>query len=119
MVIKFDQIAHTKNGFIPGVIMHPHANQVVVLAKVKLSYQQAQQILGHAGSQAMRWTAGQLAWELPNKNTGKCISCPIAKACQQNLNKQTTRIVNKIGDLFCSDTSSSKTMTFGGSKFGH
>ena len=52
MVIKFNQIAHTKNGFITGLIIHPHAKQVATLAKIKLSYQKAHQILGHTGSQS-------------------------------------------------------------------
>ena len=50
MTILFDQIANTKNGFIAGVIMHPTNTQITVLAKAKVSYQQAHQMLGHAGS---------------------------------------------------------------------
>ena len=52
MTIKFNQIAHTKNGLIAEVIMYLHANQIATLAKIKLSYQKAHQLLGHAGSQA-------------------------------------------------------------------
>ena len=80
MIVAFNHIANTKNGFIAGVIMHPMYQQITTVTNLKLTYQRAHQILGHTGEESLQWTAEKLNWKIPNKNTGKCISCPIAKA---------------------------------------
>ena len=117
MMIAFDNIANTKNGFVAGVFMHPLAQQMATVANTKLTYQRAHQILGHTGEETLRWTADKLNWKIPNKNMIKCISCPIAKARRKRLNKVTNRELTGPGDLLCSDISPVKTPSYGGSKF--
>ena len=97
--------------------MHPISQQIATLAKSKFTYQQVHQILGHIGDESLCWTADKLEWEIPNKNVGKCVSCPIAKTHCKKLNKVTNRKVSDIGKLMCSDISSVKTTSYGGSKF--
>ena len=54
---------------------------------------------------------------MPNKNVGKCVSCPITKACHKRLKKIMSRELSDVGELICSNISSVKTMSYGGSKF--
>ena len=113
--IKFDRIQTTKVGYLVGIKMIADDNEEQA-ELAGIGFDQAHQMLGHAGENYVKNTAIKLGWKV-EQALQKCESCPIAKARQKNTKKETKREVKEKGDMFSSDISSIKGTAFNGGKY--
>lgn len=119
LVFTFDKIFETRLGFVGGVEIKPHQseNSVAFLTTdTFMTYEDAHDLLGHAGEAVTKLTAKFMGWTISKKKE-TCESCPIAKAKQKNMAKQITNVVTEAGTMMSSDMSSVAGSSFGGSKY--
>jgi predicted component of viral defense system (DUF524 family) len=119
--IFFDKRFETNRGFICRIDMKPllKENSIALMAKeTAMTYEKAHELLGHAGETIVKATANMYGWNI-TQQIEKCDSCPVAKAKQKILKKIASEVdqVKKVGELMCSDISSTAGTSFGGSKF--
>ena len=116
MTIKFDKIQKTKNGFCPGIIMKTKLTQESAYIAQIMTYTEGHQKLGHPGEELTKATANKIGWKM-TKKTEECESCPIGKARQKNLNRNSRRKSVRPGQVFASDISSVTTEAIGGRRY--
>ena len=117
--ISFDRVFETKTGFITGVNLTPHTDEIVQAALEagrEININDLHRRLGHPSEEIVRRTAKTFALKLTGKFE-KCENCAISKAKRKNMNKALSTRSKRKGDRFFIDISSIKSESLGRKKF--